>query len=219
MKINRIIMAAVGGLVLSGTAMSASAASISYSAVGRFFDSGTSSFDLSSITFGSATLTFNDLGTALVAGNTVSTNIVNPTNANFGSFSLTDIGTNSISNEGFQLSIYQFNPATITSSPQVLPEVLSGTITATSSGLELHFTAGNSVTFLGAPGNPNVNYTVFTDSNGDVNISPPNENLGLTTVQGQIGSFTVPLPASAMGGLTLVGLVFANEIRRRRCMA
>ena len=88
-----------------------------------------------------------------------------------------------------------------------------------SSGLELHFTAGNSVTFVGAPGSPNVTYTVFTDSNGDVNISPPDENGGLTTVEGQIGSTSVPVPASAVGGLSLIGLVFANEIRRRRCMA
>jgi hypothetical protein len=199
--------------------MSASAATISYSAVGRFFDSGNNSYDLSTISFGTATLTFNDLGSAVLAGSTVSTDLINPTNANFGSFETTTVGTSTITSENFQLSIYQFSPPSSTSSPQVLPEVLSGSVTLNSSGLELHFTAGNSVTFVGAPGSPNVTYTVFTDSNGDVNISPPDENGGLTTVEGQIGSTSVPVPASAVGGLSLIGLVFANEIRRRRCMA
>ena len=76
-----LLATVIGGLSLLGAASLSNAATIEYSAIGLFAN------NTNVYNFGTATLTFNNLGTTS-AGVIVDTNTNNPTNANFGTFFL-----------------------------------------------------------------------------------------------------------------------------------
>jgi hypothetical protein len=206
MKINRILLSAIGGLVLTGAATAAHAELVTYSTTGVFgvptpgaletgvvSGDGTSSIDVG----GGMTITFDGL-----IGNSV--NVPPPSFASLGTFQVAGSG---ISNIPF------FDTFTLTIT-QSSPSVGTGAFSAVVSGA----VSGN------ASNATSVFFTPFTVTMGDITYSlvsptlplvPPSSNNGNTTVEAQITT-SVPTPASAVAGSALLGLLAAGKVRSRK---
>lgn len=144
------------------------------------------------------------------------------TNASFGSFTAsTGNGYTIPTGETFTLMVSQTIPSV--AGPETLTDLFTGTITGTSSSVELQFTGGSPAatltTYQGA--------AVYQFSLAGVvyyvdqytSIVPNSSNSGVVTIQGAINASAVPEPAF----YSLIGIGFASLLamafRRRRQIA
>lgn len=193
------------GLVTAALMLTAGlsqAALVDYSTQGSF--NGAAFANVSSLTFGSTTLTFTGTNATGIGVNT-------PTNGSLGTFQLTSTNTaaGDTLSGNFAIRITQTTPGPTGTAD--LGATLSGVVTATSSTGAVQFST-TAVTING------VTYDVANAAfglSGRVALVAPNTNNGMTTVQAAITGGAVPEPSTyaLLGGglISLIGLA-----RRRR---
>ena len=169
---------------IGAAAVNASAATITYSTLGRFNGGAFSSSP--TLTVGGASMTFNALGSTSV----------DPGNLSFGTFDSNAIGSGGTIPVGttFDLQIVQTTPMSGTG---VLSATLSGMISTTSSSVRLIF--GTTSLSIGG-----VAYNLDQPLSG-IAIVSPSSNAGLTTIQGSASEVPEPSSAALVAG-PLLGL-------------
>ena len=202
---------AISAIALVGMASVASADSVTYSTTGVFGSNG-----LGSISGGGITLAFDALTNVTVAA---------PTFGSLGDFDI-NIGSGVTSSfsitDTFTLTVEQSVP-TPGGSGSFGVGTVSGTVTATNSGATVIFTSPLSVSFTGTTSDTSyvlMGTPVAGHTEEEYFIVPVTTNNGVTSIQAEILSTdhapTVPVPASLIGGSSLLGLLLVSKIRSRR---
>ncbi|HZZ42260.1 MAG TPA: hypothetical protein VFE58_04940 [Tepidisphaeraceae bacterium] len=208
MKLRHLALLAAVGLAAAGV-QSASADSIAYS-TGGAFTANTSGgvIAVDSITFGSAgnttTLTFVPTAQALDT----------PVTGLLGAFTITNTGTGATAGDGtadFELTITQSVPgAGIGTSGGGVVDHFGGKITSTTGGYFITLVP-TSLDIL------NVHYKIDNlqgTNNNQLAVGGAN-----TSVNADITTVAVPLPAAAWGGMGLMGVLGGVQALRRRSMS
>jgi hypothetical protein len=189
--------APVAAIAVLAMAFTARAATVGYSTAGHFTTSG----GATTYTLGTATVTYTP------TANTVNTDVVNPTNAQFGTFAVVNTDGPVTINQPFWLDITQTVPVP-SGGTQQLTSTVAGVLALDASGLSVTFSPTNSLTFTGLTPPISVIYTVFNTTIND----PPT----LTTLNGNIRTVAVPLPPAVWAGMSLMGLMGIKGYRRQR---
>jgi len=173
-------------------------AMISYTTEGAF--NGGAPSAVATLTLGGGTLTFFGVGSGSV----------DPGNLSYGIFDSSGISTRSVvpGNTTFTLAVMQTTPTAGSSSTA---GTLTGTITATDSTIRLKFDTQDFT--IGG-----VSYHIDSDPKG-VAIVPPNNNGGLTTVQGEVNAAVAAVPEPSTYLLLGTGFCLITLISRRRSRA
>jgi len=182
---------AVLATALGFSTLNVNASPITFSTYGIFTCGGCSGSGTNSVTFlgdnaNALLITFTGLG---------STSLNTPTGSSFGNFQTFVSGTGVINASGtFTLTVTQTVPIAGSDS---FASTFSGTFSASNSGTGVVNFTTTSIAIGG------ITYSI---TNNPLNLVPPASNNGITTVQGQITTSSVPEPTTvSMLGLGLVG--------------
>lgn len=193
MKINRMAMGLLGGLMLAGVAATAPAETITYSTSGVFTSTSTNVINVGN----GMTITFLPLSSNSVTAPP-------PTFGSLGTFEVSGSpGPSSAFSDTFTLTITQSAPS---GGSGDFTATVSGAVTVNASVATAVFNTPYSIV-LG-----DVSYTLLSPS---LPLVPPSTNNGDTTVEAQITT-SVPTPASVIAAPALLGLMYLGKARRRR---
>lgn len=168
----------------------ASAAVVDYSTTGVF---SSSSSDTS--TSGADTVTYSSV---------TSTGNLTPTIISLGEFKLTGAETDTFT-DNFTLTVSQIAPGSGTGG---FAATLSGSLSVSAGSESSSVTATFSTTNLTIDG---VKYTLLSNP---IFVPDPLSNGGRVTVEAEITTSAVPVPAAIWSGMGLLGLIAAGKLRR-----
>jgi hypothetical protein len=190
---------------------SASAQTINFTTTGFFTGGGATPCTVSTV--GATSTCSYANGSALAFAGAPVQQVVGSGTANFGAFTTTGSALQSYAGNSFTLQIMQTTPTP--GSFNVLGTI-SGTISATAAGGTGGLVWTPSTTNFNIDG---VNYRIFVDNVGGVNIEPPKAGgvtSDLQTIRGSVAATTVPEPSTyVLMSAGLAGLFFASKRRRR----
>ena len=184
---------------------------VNYTTTGKF-----TSDSSNSITNGGITITFNG---ANVPGLDLMTSLGNMSDSSLGTFVVSDPGSLPGNfTDSFTLTVTQTVPAPGGAQSFGIGTV-SGILTFNASSADVVFTSPLTLTIAGSPP---ITYQILNADHGtpgDVSLEPLVSG-GTTTVNGLVSAATVPVPAAAWTGLSmLVGMAGFGLLRKRANLA